>query len=144
MASAGSSHEPVPLHQRGVTLIDVIGVMLLLSLSAAALLGLSSRLSAQSADALQTRQALAFSQAVLEEVLNVPFTEVSTYQGRSVAGSSGALAACNAAITLTPTALPGIAALDGLGQPQVWQVNVTVRCPGRASLVSEGLRIHAS
>lgn len=133
---------PQPLSMRGFTLIEVIGLILLLSLCASALLTASSRLSAQTAQALQTHQALAFSQSVLEEVLSVPFDAVLGYQGRSVAGTGSALSACTAAITLTPTAWAGIAALDGAGQPQVLRVHVAVSCPGQGTLAAEGLRIH--
>jgi prepilin-type N-terminal cleavage/methylation domain-containing protein len=129
----------------GFTLIEVIGVILLLSLLASALLTASSRLAAHTTQALQLRQTLAFSQSVLEEVLSVPFDAVIGYQGQTVAGTGAALAGCSAAITLTPTTWGGIAALDAAGQPQVLRVQVAVQCPGQGTVAAEGLRIrHAS
>ena len=58
---------------RGFTLLDVLLVIVLLGIVAAALTTISSRLSAQTSETLQTRQTLAFAQGLLDEVRHMPF-----------------------------------------------------------------------
>jgi MSHA pilin protein MshD len=51
------------------------------------------------------------------------------------------LAGCSAAVLMAAVALPGIAALDASGRPQVLRISVRVACPGRADTLAEGLRV---
>jgi MSHA pilin protein MshD len=180
---------------RGFALVDVLLVIVLLGIAAAALSTASARLASQSAHTLKSRQALAFAQGLLEEVRHMPFTYcdppktaanaaacgaqidlmgpepgetrynpanrfdgVSDYQGFTLPGPGCAaglcdmngtllngpgssLNGCTAAVALYTQALPGIAALDANGRPQVLRILVTVRCPGIEALVAEGLRV---
>ncbi len=54
------------------------------------------------------------------------------------------LAACRASITTTAQAMPGVAALDVNGRPQALLIRVTLRCPSRADLVLEAVRMRHS
>lgn len=58
---------------RGFTLLDVLLVIVLLGIVAAALTTISARLSSQTSETLKTRQALAFAQGLLDEVRHMPF-----------------------------------------------------------------------
>lgn len=51
---------------------------------------------------------------------------------------------CSAVIATTPQAIQGVAALDANGRPQSLRIVVTVRCPGRADTVAEGIRMRHS
>ena len=160
--------------EQGFALVDVLLVIVLLGIVAAALTTSSARLAAQSSQTLKSRQALAFAQGLLEEVRHMPFTYcdppataanaaacgaqidgmgpepgesrdnpanrfdgVSDYKDFTMPGPGG----CTAAVALFTQALPGIAALDTHGQPQVLRIVVTARCPGIDALVAEGLRV---
>ncbi len=57
----------------GFTLLDVLLVIVLLGIVAAALTTISARLSAQTSETLKMRQALALAQGVLDEVRHMPF-----------------------------------------------------------------------
>ena len=59
---------------RGFTLLDVLLVIVLLGIAAAAMTTLSARLSAQTAETLKMRQTLAFAQGLLDEVRHMPFS----------------------------------------------------------------------
>lgn len=61
--------------------------------------------------------------------------------GTLVNGAGSPLGGCTAAVALFTQALPGIAALDTNGRPQVLRIVVTVRCPGVDAMVAEGLRV---
>ncbi len=176
----------------GFTLIDVLVLIVLLGTIAGAFVGLFGKMSAQSAQSLRDRQALALAESLLAEVRAMPFTYcdandaratqasgafvggsgcatsvdglgpeagesrysaanrfdgVSDYQGLNLPGAGcagicdingtvlnpadGMLAGCSANVAMAPQAMPGIAALDANGRPQVLRVVVTVRCPGR-------------
>lgn len=58
--------------------------------------------------------------------------------------ASGLLATCQARVTTTPAALPGIPALDADGNAQALRVRVTLACPGQADTVVEGIRTRHS
>jgi MSHA pilin protein MshD len=60
--------------QRGFTLIDVLLVIVLLGIVAAALTATSARLASQSSQTLRSRQAFAVAQSLLDEVRHMPFT----------------------------------------------------------------------
>lgn len=184
-----------PARARGFTLIDVLVLIVLVGTVAGSFTLLFGRLSAQSAQALRDRQALAIAQAMMAEVRGMPFTfcdaidsraavasaavlggtgcastvdglgpepgesrynaanrfdSVTDYQGLTVPGPGcptglcaidgtllnppgGLLAGCQAAITMAPQALAGVAALDANGRPQVLRVAVTVRCRAPAT-----------
>ncbi|MDP1693052.1 MAG: type II secretion system protein [Burkholderiaceae bacterium] len=64
--------------------------------------------------------------------------------GNLLNGAGSALAACSASVAVTPQALPGVAGLDADGRPQGLRVAVTLRCPGRADTLLEGVRLRHS
>ena len=64
--------------------------------------------------------------------------------GNLLNGPATTLAGCSAGVTLAPLALPGVAALDGDGRPQALRIVVTLRCPGRADTVLDGVRLRHS
>jgi len=51
------------------------------------------------------------------------------------------LAGCSALLSVTPQALPGVAALDANGRPQALRITARVRCPGRADAVADAVRV---
>ena len=73
-AAPAPRHRSQPRRARGFTLLDVLLVIVLLGIVAAALTTLSARQSAQTAETLKMRQALAFAQGLLEEVRHMPFS----------------------------------------------------------------------
>jgi len=77
--------------QRGFTLIDVLLVIVLLGIVAAALTGVSARLASQSSETLKSRQALAIAQGLLDEVRHMPFTYCDPNDARA-ALATGAFA----------------------------------------------------
>jgi type II secretory pathway pseudopilin PulG len=64
--------------------------------------------------------------------------------GNLLSGPAAPLAGCSARVATTPQAMPGIAALDANGRPQGLRITVTVRCPGLADSVVEGIRLRHS
>ena len=69
-----SSARPDPRRQRGVTLIELVLFITLVSVAAAGVMLVFSRSTQQSADPLLRKQALSIAEAVLEEVRLMPFT----------------------------------------------------------------------
>lgn len=189
--------------RRGFTLIDVLVLIVLVGTVAGSFTVLFGKLSAQSAQALRDRQALALAESLLAEVRAMPFTYcdggdarvaqatgafaggtgcaatvdglgpeagesrylaanrfdgVSDYHGLQLpgpgclggicniagnllSGAGGMLTGCQAGVVMAAQALPGIAALDANGRPQVLRIVVTVRCPSAGDIVLEGLRV---
>ncbi len=64
----------LPRHTAGFTLLDVLLVIVLLGIVAAALTTVSARLSEQTSQTLKARQSLALAQGMLDEVRHMPFT----------------------------------------------------------------------
>jgi MSHA pilin protein MshD len=84
------------------------------------------------------------------------FDGVSDYQGFTMPGPgcatfcdrsgaplaiAGRLAGCSLGVAVVPQGLPGLPALDADGQPRALRIAVTVRCPGAADVVAEGVRV---
>ena len=61
--------------------------------------------------------------------------------GTLLSPAGGGLTGCQASVTMAAQAMPGIAALDANGRPQVLRAVVTVRCPGAGEIVLEGLKV---
>jgi MSHA pilin protein MshD len=123
--------------QRGVTLVELLVSILIVSIAASAVLGVLAMTTAASADPMIRHQAAAIAEAYLEEVLLKPlvdpdgvdgeaaradFDDLDDYDGLSDAGAhdqfGNALAgldAYNVAVNVTPTsALPAIPVADAL------------------------------
>ncbi|MCW5632055.1 MAG: type II secretion system protein [Rubrivivax sp.] len=55
--------------------------------------------------------------------------------------NGGRLTGCSASLAAAAQAMPALPALDANGRPQALRIVVTVRCPGSADVVAEGLRV---
>jgi MSHA pilin protein MshD len=75
---------------RGMSLIDVLLVIVLLGVVASALMTLSGKLASESAAALRTRQTLAIAQALLTEVSHMPFTFCDPNDANALTATSAA------------------------------------------------------
>jgi len=65
---------PNSLRQRGVTLVELLLAMLIISVAVASVLGVLGLTSGRSADPLLARQSLAVAESLLQEILSQPFT----------------------------------------------------------------------
>jgi MSHA pilin protein MshD len=65
----------MPTRQRGITLIEVILFMVIVSVAVAGVMGLFMTTTRSSADPLVRKQALAIAESLLEEVRLMPFTD---------------------------------------------------------------------
>ena len=110
-APAQDEHH-APIHsQRGVSLVELIMFIVIISIALAGILLVMNRVTGHSADSLVRKQALAIAESLLEEVELMPFTycdpnDASAVSATSTAGCTGGAAASQdkggAALT-TPT-----------------------------------------
>ncbi len=123
--------------QRGVTLVELLLSIVVVSVAASAVLGVMSMTTARSADPMIRHQASAIAEAYLEEILLKPLTDpdgadgeaaradfddLDDYDGLSDAGARdqfgvpiAGLGAYNVAVTVTPSsALPAVPIADAL------------------------------
>lgn len=128
---------PATRRQRGVTLVELLVSIVIVSIAASTVLGVLSMTTAGSADPMIRHQAAAIAEAYLEEILLKPLTDpdgvdgeaaradfddLDDYDGLSDAGArdqfGNALARLgdyNVAVTVTPSpALPGVPLADAL------------------------------
>jgi len=128
---------PVFNRQAGVTLVELLVSIVIVSIAASAVLGLLSMTTAASADPMIRHQAAAIAEAYLEEILLKPLTDpdgvdgegtradfddLDDYDGLSDAGardqfgnSLTGLGNYNVAVAVTPSsALPGVPLADAL------------------------------
>lgn len=102
---------------RGFTLIDVLVLIVLIGTVAGSLTVVFSRLAAQSAESMRSRQALALAQTLMAEVRMMPMTFCDPQDAR---------AATATAATLSPTGCAS--SVDGLGpEPGETRYNATNR-----------------
>lgn len=124
-------------HQRGVTLVELLVSIVVVSVAASSVLGVMSMTTAHSADPMIRHQASAIAEAYLEEILLKPladpdgadgeaaradFDDLDDYDGLSDAGARdqfgtpiAGLGAYNVAVTVTPSsALPAVPIADSL------------------------------
>jgi len=123
--------------QRGVTLVELLVSIVVVSIAASAVLGVMSMTTAHSADPMIRHQAAAIAEAYLEEILLKPlddpdavdgeaaradFDDLDDYDGLSDAGAHDQFGApiaglgdYNVAVTVAPSAaLPATPAADAL------------------------------
>ena len=79
------------LRHAGFSLVDVLMVIVLLGIVAVALTSTSARLATQSAEALKSRQMLAYAQGLLSEVMHMPFTYCDPNDARAALATSATL-----------------------------------------------------
>lgn len=124
-------------HQRGVTLVELLMSIVVVSIAASSVLGVMSMTTARSADPMIRHQASAIAEAYLEEILLKPLTDpdgadgeaaradfddLDDYDGLLDAGARdqfgvpiAGLGAYNVAVTVTPSAaLPAVPIADAL------------------------------
>jgi MSHA pilin protein MshD len=189
-------------NQRGISLIELIMFIVIVSVALAGILLVMNVTTKNSADPLVHKQALAIAESLLEEVELMPFTycepddpaaatanstadctapvggevlgpetgetryststpfdNVNDY-GAAISGAPGfhmtaaggiqdinnntVLTGYDALVTITTTALGGIAGTDGSGAPQVLLINVTVTGPDNVPITLEGYRTRYS
>lgn len=138
--SALGNRQGMSYFQRGISLIELIAFMLIMSIAVSGVLLVMNKVTGHSADSLLRKQALASAESLLEEIqlrdftavaANAPVTLanrtsvyhiVSDYNAFNTAGiysaTTGALvpglASYNADVVITPTALGGIAAANSV------------------------------
>lgn len=128
---------PVTNSQRGVTLVELLVSIVIVSIAASAVLGVLSMTTAHSADPMIRHQAAAIAESYIEEILLKPmsdpdgvdgeaaradFDDLDDYDGLSDAGAQdqfgaplAGLSEYNVAVTVTPSsALPAVPVVDVL------------------------------
>ena len=128
---------PATSRQHGVTLVELLISIVVVSIAASAVLGVMSMTTARSADPMIRHQAAAIAEAYLEEILLKPlvdpdgvdgeaarsdFDDFDDYDGLSDAGAHdqfgtpmAGLGDYNIAVVVTPSAaLPAVPAADAL------------------------------
>ena len=142
--------------QRGVTLIEVVVAIVIVSIAAIAVLGAMSGITARGAQAVVRQQAVAVAEAYLEEVMLQPiafpggaiptsratFNDEDQYNGLNDVGARdqfGNAIALLSGFTVT-VAVTQTTALTGIAAAQARQINVTVRDPTGLTVVLTGYR----
>ena len=143
--------------QRGVTLIELVISIVVVSLAVSAVLGLLSRSVAHSADAMVMAQAVSIAEAYLEEISlksfadpdgidgeteRIDFDDVDDYDGLVVNGARdqlgnpiAALSAYTVFVTVSPSnALAGVPSSDAL------RIDVRVTHPPLVNFLLTGYR----
>lgn len=150
-------------NQQGVSLIELIMFMVIVSVALAGILMVMNQTTRGSADPLLRKQALAAAYSLLEEIELQDFSPasaavtvavsqvnrasayhiISNYHGFSTSGifavndptsASAVLPNYNASVTVIPTAMSGIPAASAV------QINVTVTAPQGLSVTATGYR----
>jgi MSHA pilin protein MshD len=85
---------------RGFTLIDALVLIVLLGAVAGTMTTLFARLGAQSAQTMREREALAFAQSLLDEVLMMPMTYCDPQDARAALATRAVLGGAGCAATL--------------------------------------------
>lgn len=145
---------PSRRQQRGLTLIELVMFIVIVSVGIAGILTVMNQVVRSSADPMIAKQAVAFADAVLEEVLSKPFADpdgvaakeasralwddVTDYGGATIQGNellTGAdnalLAGYSAAVAVADATVSGIA---------MRRVTVTVTAPGGGAFAVGGYR----
>lgn len=144
-------------HQGGVTLVELLVSIVIVSIAASGVLGVLSMTTAASADPMIRHQAAAIAEAYLEEIMLKPvtdpdgidgeasradFDDIDDYDGLADAGARdqfgspiAGLASYNVLISVAPsTGLPSVPAADAL------RVDVTVTHSNDINFVLSGYR----
>ena len=78
------------MKQRGVSLIELIMFIVIISVGVAGILGVMSKVTARSADTLVRKQSLAIAESLLEEIELMPFTYCDPNDASAVTAASPA------------------------------------------------------
>lgn len=154
--------------QRGVTLVELVVAIVIISTAVTAVLGVLRLTAGRSADPLLSRQALAAAEALLQEAMSQPYTatdldgganaigpeageargsattpfdHVDDYHGLSMSGITNADGSAIAALAGYSASITVQAqALGGIAAAEGLLVTVTVTAPGGGSLSLAGYR----
>jgi MSHA pilin protein MshD len=143
--------------QRGVTLIEVVVAIVIVSIAAVAVMGAISATLQRGAESMVRQQAVAVAEAYLEEILLQPvvapsgaptptgrgsYNDVDWYNGLNDQGaydqygaSIASLSGYNVSVSVTQTT-----ALTGIPAANARQITVTVTDPNGATVVLTGFR----
>lgn len=141
--------------ERGLTLIELIMFIIIVSIAVVGILTVMNQVVRASADPVVAKQALAFADAVLEEVLaksysdpdGVPnkeasralWDDISDYDGETILGTD--LLTGSSAVLLTGySATVAVAAPAPVSSVDMRRVTVTVTAPGGAHYAVSGYR----
>lgn len=85
---------------RGFTLLDVLLIIVLLGIVAAAMTTISARMAAQTAETLKTHQSLTLAQGLLDEVRHMPFTYCDPNDARATVATGAFVGGTGCASTV--------------------------------------------
>lgn len=142
--------------QRGVTLIEVVVAIVIVSIAAITIMGAMSAITGRGAQTAVRQQAVAIADAYLEEIMLQPiafpggtvptsrasFNDEDQYNGLTDVGARdqfGSAIAFLSGYTVT-VAVTQTAALTGIAATQARQINVTVKDPGGVTTMLTGYR----
>jgi MSHA pilin protein MshD len=141
--------------ERGVTLIELVVAITIVSIAATAVLGAMSVVSGRSADVMLRQQAVAVAEAYLEEILLKPvadpggtvtsratFDKVDDYNGLSDVGAHDQFGNAIAYLTRynVNVAVSQSSALGGLAASATRRIDITVTTPTGLSVRLTGYR----
>jgi MSHA pilin protein MshD len=132
--------------EHGLSLIELLIFIVIVSIAVIGILGVMSLNTNHSADPLQRKQALAFAQALLEEIEPVPFNSVNDYNGLILIGGdlgNPTSASVPAGYTATVVINTDPAFGPGAMLPAADVLHITVRVTynsGRDDVTLEGYR----
>jgi MSHA pilin protein MshD len=154
--------------QRGVTLVELVLFIVIVSVALSAVLNLLALSAARAADPLVTRQALAIAESLLDEVLSQPVATTDPDGGADGLGPEGGESRSSATLPFDHVndyhglVLNGITTVDGAAVPGLqhyraavqvrsdgfngmaagfgWLVSVTVTSPDGSTLSLSGFR----
>lgn len=157
-----------PRRQRGVTLVELVLFIVIVSVVMSAVLNLLALSAARAADPLVTRQALAVAESLLDEVLSQPVGTTDPDGGVDALGAEGGESRSSSTLPFDHVndyhglVLNGITAVDGTAVPGLqdyraavqirsdgfngmaagygWLVTVTVTTPDGSTLSLSGFR----
>ena len=139
--------------QLGVTLVELVISIAVISIAVAAVLGVLSMLSTSSADAMVRNQAVAIASAYLEEIRGKDFTangvpgsrdlydDVSDYNGLVDAGARDQFGNAIAGLgQYTVSVTVGAGTLGGIPGASVRRIDVNVQHPSGVTVLLSGYR----
>lgn len=141
---------PSRMRQRGVTLVELILAMLIVSIAVASILGVLGLTAGRSADPLLTRQSLAVAESLLQEILAQPFTASDLDGGANAIGPEAGETRGSATTPFDHvddyhgTTMTGIVNADGTPIPGLsgYSASVTVQPQALGNIAaSEGLLV---
>ena len=113
-----------PMFQRGVSLVELIMFIVIISVALAGILGVMNIATRNSADPLIHKQALAIAESLLEEVELAPFTYCDTDDASAVTATGAFVGGAGCATTAEG---PGAETIAGVTETRLGGTNVNAR-----------------